>query len=472
MKKFVKRFFIILGSLILLLVAAAIILPIIYKDRIVQYAKAQANKSLNARIDFDNDISLSLFKHFPDFSLGVNKIIIINKAPFDGDTLVDIGAFNTTLDLMSVIKGGKIKIKSIILDKPYIHLNVLADGTSNWDIAIKSKDTLKKEGQDTTSNFRMALQGYSINDGKIIYDDKSRNFYLELDSFNHTGKGDFTADDFDLNTHSTAGAMTVGYGGINYIDKVKTKMDAVFNIDLKNSKYTFKDNNIRLNDFDLAFDEYISMPGNDINTDLKFNAKETDFKNILSLVPGIYKNNFKNLQSSGQMSFGGTVKGVYNDKSYPGFNILLAVKNGMFKYPDLPSAVNNVNIDALVASPGGSLDNMTADIKKLHLEMDGEPVDAYLQVKTPMSDPYLNAGITAKLSLDKVKNFYKLHSGTTLSGNVDADIKMNGALSAIQNKQYDKFNATGNITAQNVGYNSPDVPQPVKISTMQLSLSP
>ena len=472
MKKFIKRFFIYLGILILLLIAAAIILPVVYKDKIVQYAKTQANKSLNAKLDFDNDISLSLFKHFPDFSLGVNKIIIINKAPFEGDTLVNIGGFSTTLDLMSVIRGDKIKIKSITLDKPYIHLKVLPDGTSNWDIAIKSKETLKKQGEDTTSNFKMALQKYAINDGKIIYDDKSYNFYLELDSFNHTGQGDFTSDDFDLNTHSTAGAMTVGYGGINYIDKVKTKMDAVFNINLKNSKYTFKNNDIQLNDLDLAFDGYISMLGSDINTDLKFNAKETDFKNILSLVPGIYKNNFKNLQSSGQMSFGGSVKGVYNDKSYPGFNVSFAVKNGMFKYPDLPSAVNNVNIDATVNSPGGPLDNMVADIKKLHLEMGGEPVDAFLQVKTPMSDPYLNAGIKAKISLDKVKNFYQLPTGTTISGLVDADVKMNGSLSAIQNKHYDQFNATGHITAQNVGYSSPDVPQPVKISTMQLDLSP
>ena len=223
MKKFAKVFLISLGILILLILAAAIILPVVYKGHIVQYAKTEANKSLNASLDFDNNISLSLFKNFPDFSLEVNKLIIINKVPFEGDTLVNIGSFSTTLDLMSVIRGDKIKIKSIILDRPYIHLKVLTDGTSNWDIAIKSKDTLKKEGKDTTSNFKMALQKYIINDGKIIYDDKSYNFYLELDSFNHSGQGDFSSEVFDLITHSTVGAMTVGYGGVNYIEKVKTK---------------------------------------------------------------------------------------------------------------------------------------------------------------------------------------------------------------------------------------------------------
>ena len=176
MKKVIKRIFLILGILLFVVIAAGILLPIIYKDKIVSYAKTEANKMLNAKLDFDNDISLSLFKHFPDFSLGINHIRIINKAPFEGDTLVDIGSFSTTLDLMSVINGGKIVIKTISLEKPYINLQVLADGSSNWDIAIKSKDTLKKEGKDTTSKFKMSLQKYSISDGKIVYDDKANTF--------------------------------------------------------------------------------------------------------------------------------------------------------------------------------------------------------------------------------------------------------------------------------------------------------
>src|SRR5437763_1664881 len=134
MRKFTKRFFLILGILLLLIISAAIIIPIIYKDKIVAYAKSEANKRLNAKLDFDNNISLSLFRHFPDFSLGVNQICIINKAPFDGDTLVDIPGFSATLDIMSIIRGEKIKVKSITLDHPFINLQVLADGRANWEI--------------------------------------------------------------------------------------------------------------------------------------------------------------------------------------------------------------------------------------------------------------------------------------------------------------------------------------------------
>jgi hypothetical protein len=471
MNKIIKTVLLVLGILVVLVIGAAIILPIIYKSKIVEYAKSEANKRMNAKLDFDNNISLSLFKSFPDFSLGVDHIRIINKAPFEGDTLVDIAGFKTTLDLMSVLRGGKIEVKSITLDKPYINLRVMEDGTSNWDIAIKNKDTLKKEGKDTTSNFKMSLKKYAINQGKIIYDDKSNGFYLRLDSLNHTGTGDFTADVFDLNTHSTAKAMTVGYGGINYLYNVKTAIDAILNINMKESKYTFKDNNIDLNDLNLNLDGFVAMPGDDIDMNLKLNSKKTDFKNILSLVPGIYKKDFKDLKSSGQMAFNGDVKGVYNSRTYPGFHVNLQVSNGMFQYPGLPGAVTNVNVNTNVSNPGGALNNTVIDIKKLHAELGGESLDAYMNIKTPMTDPYLDGALKTKLTLDKIKNFIKLEN-TQLSGLVDADLKMKGSLSAAQKKDFDKFNASGYIIGQNIGYTSTSFSQPVKISTARLDFNP
>src|SRR5438477_10642898 len=112
--KIVKRVFAILGILILVLLIAAVLLPIIFKGKIVEYAKTEANKHINARLDFDNNISLSLFRSFPDFSIGINKIVIINNKPFEGDTLISIPEFHATLDIMSVIKGEKIGVKTLV----------------------------------------------------------------------------------------------------------------------------------------------------------------------------------------------------------------------------------------------------------------------------------------------------------------------------------------------------------------------
>ena len=62
--KLIKRIITGFVILIVLLLAAVIVLPIVYKTKIVEYVKAEANRNLNAHLDFNPDISLSLFKTF------------------------------------------------------------------------------------------------------------------------------------------------------------------------------------------------------------------------------------------------------------------------------------------------------------------------------------------------------------------------------------------------------------------------
>ena len=68
MKTFLKIF----GIIIVIIIAAAILLPIIFKGKIVEIAKTEINKSVNAKVDFA-DFSLSLIKSFPNFNFGTVK---------------------------------------------------------------------------------------------------------------------------------------------------------------------------------------------------------------------------------------------------------------------------------------------------------------------------------------------------------------------------------------------------------------
>lgn len=467
-----KRVLGILGIVIVLILAAAILLPIIYKDKIINLAKSEINRKVNAKIDFSNDIDVSIWHSFPNLSLTLRDIKVINKAPFDGDTLTVIPQMDMTLDIMSVIKGRKMQVKSFELTRPYINLKVDSSGVANWDIALPDKDSLAKKGVDTTSNFRMALQHYAINNGRIVYDDQSIGFFIGMDSVNHTGSGDFTADVFDLDTKTKAAHTTMSYGGVPYIYKAATDLNAKLNMDMKNWKFTFKENELKLNDLALGFDGWLAMPTDDINMDITWKAKKTDFKTLLSMVPAIYSKDFGSLRASGNMALNGFVKGVYSDKSFPGFNLTMRVDNGMFQYPDLPSPVNDVFVDMKVDNPGGDLNNTVVNIQKAHFAMSGSPFDARLMVKTPMSDPYLDGAVKGTIVLDKMKDVIKLDQGTKLTGTLDADVAMKGNMSAIENQQYDKFYASGYIDGKGMNYASTDLPQPVNINTIRLDFNP
>ena len=67
--KIIKKLFLVLFILIVLVLIAAVAIPYFYKDEIVDMAKTEINKTINADVNFNN-VSLSLFKNFPNFTLG------------------------------------------------------------------------------------------------------------------------------------------------------------------------------------------------------------------------------------------------------------------------------------------------------------------------------------------------------------------------------------------------------------------
>jgi hypothetical protein len=214
------------------------------------------------------------------------------------------------------------------------------------------------------------------------------------------------------------------------------------------------------------------MPDTNIDMDLKFSAAKSDFKNFISMIPAVYSDNFKDVKSSGKMAFDGFVKGRLNGKSTPGFGLNLNIDNGMFKYPSLPSSVQNVFVDLKINNPDGVPDHTTINLARLHVEMNGDPFDAKLLLKTPVSDPDIDAFMKGKIDLSGIQKLVPLEKGTTLSGIVTADVTAKGRMSAIEQKRFEQFNARGNFGITGMNYTSSDMKEPVLIKTLQMAFNP
>ena len=190
-----KKLLAVIAVLFILIIASAIVLPIIFKDDIIAIVKEEANNNVNARLDF-GDIGLSMFESFPDFTLTIEDIKVVGLDPFDGVVLADIAELKLSLDLMSVINGEKIDINTIGLLSPNLHVIVLADGRANYDIALPSESPEEVEESSSETSFSIGLKSYYIENANIIYDDRQGGMYANLKNFTHRGSGDFTQDDF------------------------------------------------------------------------------------------------------------------------------------------------------------------------------------------------------------------------------------------------------------------------------------
>lgn len=464
MKKILKWTGISFLLLFILLLAA----PFIFKDKIVSKVKEEANKSLNAKLDFGK-FDLSLIRSFPNFSLSIENLSIINLEPFSGDTLIYSKKLNLTVDLMSVIKGDEISIRSVELIEPVMNFLVKKDGRTNWDIA---KSEPGAESAASESSFKAKLKRYSVENGRIIYHDESLDFYLAMNGVDHSGKGDFTQDLFELNTQTEVKSTNMTYEKIPYISSAKASIEAKLNMDMKNFKFTFLENKINLNALELGLNGWVAMPDTNIDMELDFSAAKSDFKNFISMIPALYSKDFESLKSSGTMALSGFIKGRYNALSMPGFGLTLKIDNGMFQYPSLPSSVNNVFVDLNILNPDGVPDHTVIDLKKMHVEMAGAPFDAKLLLKTPVSDPDLDAFVKGTIDLTAVQKFVPLDAGTKLTGIITADLSAKGRMSAIEKQNFDQFSASGGLVVKGLEYSSSEMKSPFSMSILDLTFNP
>lgn len=470
-KKTIRLLFKILGIFVGLLIILAIVLPLIFKKQIVNAVKTEINKNLNATVDF-KDYHLSLFRNFPDFSLGLDHVTVAGKDDFVNDTLAKIENIRVSLDILSVLKGDVYKIKKINIDKPELVLKVLKDGKANWDIVKPPADTTETTEPGKTSGFELAIKKLSINSADIRFDDYSSGMHAKIVNLNHSLSGNLTQDFTTLVTNTSIDSVSFSYSGITYLKNAVVKLKADIDADLKKSKYTFKENEFQLNELFLAFDGWLEIPEKDINMDLKFRTKKTEFKNILSLIPAVYARDFSKIETKGNIALDGFAKGTYNEQQLPVFALSLKIDNAMFKYPDLPKAVTNINMDAKVSNATGKADATVINIKKLHLEMGNNPADIKLLVSTPISDPNIDGNIKLKLNLDEIKDFYLLESGGNISGKLMADVSLKGKLSSVEKGRYEEFQAKGEITLNNMKYSSGEINQDVVINELRLIFNP
>lgn len=468
-KSLIKKIFKYTGITFLLLLMTIIALPFIFKDKLVQIVKEEVNNSINAKVEF-GDFDLSIFSSFPNFSFEIEDITIDGIEEFEGIRLAEIKKTEITLDIMSVINGDKIEVKKIGITNPTFHIVVNKDSNANYDIAKTSEETPDSVSSESLE-YSVGIQELFIKNANITYKDEISGMSSEIKNLNYDLSGDFTQDVFDVENKISIEELFFSYGGIRYFTKTKVDLDADVTID-KFTKYTLKDNNLKLNELELGFDGWIELAENSTNIDMKFDSKKTTFKSILSLVPVVYTTDFNTVKTKGKLALNGSVKGSVTETELPEFNLTMNVTDGYFKYPDLPNSVDNINIKTIISHPQGDLDKMKVDVQKFHLDLANNPIDGSILVTNPISDPNIISKIKVDIDLDKLKTVIPMKEKERLNGFIHADLDLAGKISSIAKEEYQDFKAEGIVEIKDMLYATPDLPYEINVNEMKMNFSP
>ena len=455
-----KKIFIGLGILVTLILGALISIPLFFKDTIKDKIQQAINDNLNAKVSFA-DADLSLIKNFPKASVTIDKLVIINQAPFQGDTLVAFEELNLKMAITELWKDKSkpMSLEAISVKNAKANILFNKDGKGNFDI-VKQKDT---SGETQKSEpFTMNIQNYSLQNVRFKYYDERSKIKLVIDSLNHEGKGDFGTQKLDLDTKSTA-KISIDMDKMNYMKNVALSLDAILGIDLDKGKYSFKNNKAKINELPLEFDGFIQLLKEGQVYDLTFKTPTSSFKNFLGLIPAQYAGNLETVKTSGDFTVNGKVKGELTETTVPKFNIAIASNNASFQYPDLPKSVQNIIIDTKIVNETGIMNDTYVNLDQLSFKIDQDVFNAKANIRNIATNALVNAELKGTINLNNFTKAYPVKLDKPLSGILKADVTTKFDMLSVEKSQYQNIQNSGVLNLTGFNYAGPEMAKPVQI---------
>lgn len=458
----------IVAAILASVLAILIILPFVFEGKIANLVKSEANKTMKAKLEFKN-LSLSFIRNFPKATIGLQDLAIVGTGSFAKDTLMAADELRISVSLLSIFSDKGFEVSQILLDKANIKLKVLKDGQVNWDIMLP--DSTKKAQPEAPSTFKMSLQHIETSKSSFSFVDEQANISFIINDLAAVCSGDMAADITDLQVDAEAAELNFVMDKVPYFHKATVKVEGQIEADLKNSKYTFKKNLCHLNAIEAVLEGWFAMPAVGYDMDIRMKTPQLDFKQVLSIVPGMFTKEFSDIKTAGKVSLDAWAKGHYEENVLPAFNLALQVNNAMFKYPSLPKSVDAIAMDLKVSNPGGSADLTVVDLKNLQFNLGGNPFAMQAFVKTPVSNADFALKGNGKINLAMIKEVYPLEKGTELNGKLAANLSLKGNMKQINQELYDQINAAGTLSLLDMIYKSNGFPD-VLISNLALNFTP
>ncbi|GGX14183.1 AsmA-like C-terminal region-containing protein [Aquimarina muelleri] len=467
-----KKAFKIFGIFILLLIIGIVSIPFLFKGTIQDKVRYLINEHVNAKVDFAN-IDISLIRSFPQASVVIDNFSVINHAPFEGDTLAYSKRIALDMSVKELFKSASepISVKKIIIDEANIAIKTDSLGNSNIDIAKKKDTNPEPVLEEKNSSFTFDLDHYEINNSKILFKDDISKTILSMTQLNHSGDGSVSGEKIILDTKTNTEA-SFSLQNTEYLNRNKLNLDAKIELDLKNQKYSFKENKALINRLPLEFSGYVQLFKKYTDVDLSFKTPSSDFKNFLAVIPEAYVKNLDGIQTSGDFLIDGIIKGKSDDTYIPKMDIKIISKNASFQYPDLPKGVKNININTQIKNDSGLIDDTYVNIDDLTFKIGQDSFAVRGSLKNLTKNMIVDMMMKGTLNLAHLNQAYPLQLEEKLNGIVKADIQTNFDMLSLEKEQYQNIKSSGTVSLSQFTYASPDTPNEIKIENANVSFNP
>ncbi len=257
MKKPIKYTLISLGSLLAVLTISIVVVCnfLFSKEQLTKISKDFAQRYVTCETQI-GDVELTFFSSFPNLSLCLNDVAIINPMPgAQSDTLLGVHRLYATIDVMAFLKENRVNVTGFSLVESQANVFISEDSIANYDVFNFAADD-STTVEDTASS-SLSLERIRLRD--VVVEDLSATF---LDMV-HQMEGRCKGLNMTLNTGANLqklrgrGKIDLGIQELFYSDSLNYGQLSGLELNGCRLRYTGDTASVKISDLKIASQEYL-----------------------------------------------------------------------------------------------------------------------------------------------------------------------------------------------------------------------
>lgn len=393
MKIFLRRLFLFLGAIIILLLAASIIGTWLFGNRIGQQIVSLVNNQITTELSV-NRFQLSLIRNFPNVNANLRGVTIKDAK---GGNLIAADNLSCTLSLWGLINGDY-DIKTVELENGEINLFTDANGSVNYDIAAETSST-NPDAPTQTINLSQAI----LNNIVVQYQDQQQEQSFKTTIENGKLSGAFSNTNFTLHSDLELILNQIQTGQQAFLKEQPASLSGDILVDLNQSSYQLDGLQLTLaeNTFDMR--GLIETRAEETYIDIDLRNNKGSLAALSNLLPLENLTGLKDLQSAGDFLVTAQIKGVSSATRQPAMNASIELRKGRLQSSDLKQDFRDVTFVASftngrrqnletsnfkIEQLAGYFNEKRTEVRLTYENFEAPEIDVYLDGVIPVSAIY------------------------------------------------------------------------------------
>lgn len=420
-----KTFLKITAGILALFIVIVIALNFYFTDeRLKKMVMPYVDDAVGRTVEVES-MSLTFFSTFPQPGISIRKMSIPGET--ESDTLLSLDELIVSVELFSLM-GDQINVSEVSLENPRFTYIIYPDTTTNIDFLMATDEA----EEDTSAGLAVNIPSFQVTGAQFGYRDETTNTTArvnDLDADIALRYAQLIESTIDLQI----GGLSASMEGSDYINNLPVDLRQESTIDLENETLTLEQGELSIRGLALNIAGSISDWSDSLTTELNFTSSSDNFGELLRLVPKDFAEYTEGLETEGSLAIDGSINGALAGNDIPQFDLAIEVNNGYLKNPDLPQAIEQIQLTAQANNDLVNIENITAQAGENSFSATG-------QLANPLEENgAFSATMDGTVNLATISQFYDISQFDIekMSGQLTINGEANGNRAAPEEAEFD-----------------------------------